>query len=79
VVDGILDDRTPLHEYEPGTWGPDAAAAVLAHGDRWHDPVVPAPAAAVTAPEAPTAAVTAPAVRATPGGLGAAPTPAAVP
>jgi len=79
VVDGILDDRTPLHEYEPGTWGPDAAAAVLAHGDRWHDPAVPAPAATVTAPEAPTAAVTAPAVQAAPGALGAAPTPAAVP
>ena len=30
VVDGILDDRTPLHEYDPGTWGPDAATAILA-------------------------------------------------
>ncbi len=38
VVDGILGDRTPLHEYEPGTWGPDAALAIPAHGDRWHDP-----------------------------------------
>jgi len=40
VVDGILDDRTPLHDYDPGTWGPDAASAILAHGDRWHDPVI---------------------------------------
>ena len=40
VVDGILDDRTPLHEYDPGTWGPDAATAILAHGDRWHNPVI---------------------------------------
>ena len=50
VVDGILDDRAPLHEYEPGTWGPDAAAGILARGDRWHAPVMFAPAAAVTAP-----------------------------
>jgi glucose-6-phosphate 1-dehydrogenase len=42
VVDGILDDRTQLHEYEPGTWGPEAATGILARGDRWHDPVVTA-------------------------------------
>jgi glucose-6-phosphate 1-dehydrogenase len=52
VVDGILDDRTPLHEYEPGTWGPDAAAGILARGDRWHDPVVTAGPAAVPVPAA---------------------------
>lgn len=39
VVDGVLDDRTAPHVYEPGTWGPPEAAAVLASGDRWHDPV----------------------------------------
>ena len=38
VVDGILDDRTPLHDYEPGTWGPETAAGILSRGDRWHDP-----------------------------------------
>ena len=45
VVDGILDDRTPLHDYEPGTWGPEAAARILARGDRWHDPGSPADSA----------------------------------
>jgi glucose-6-phosphate 1-dehydrogenase len=39
VVDGVLDDRTPPHSYEPGSWGPEAAANVLRHGDRWHEPV----------------------------------------
>ena len=39
VVDGVLDDRTPPHPYEPGTWGPPEAADVLVAGDRWHDPV----------------------------------------
>ena len=38
VVDGILGDRTPLHEYTPGTWGPAEATGILARGDRWHDP-----------------------------------------
>ena len=39
AVDGILDARTPIHPYEPGTWGPPEAATVLLRGDRWHDPV----------------------------------------
>ncbi len=38
VVDGILDDRTPLHAYEPGTWGPEEATGILSRGDHWHDP-----------------------------------------
>jgi glucose-6-phosphate 1-dehydrogenase len=38
VVDGVLDDKTPVHVYEPGTWGPPEAAGVLDRGDRWHDP-----------------------------------------
>jgi glucose-6-phosphate 1-dehydrogenase len=49
VVDGILDDRTPLHDYEPGTWGPAEAAGILVHGDRWHDPAGAAPAGAAPA------------------------------
>ena len=40
VVDGILDDRIPLHVYERGTWGPDEAAGILARGDHWHNPAV---------------------------------------
>ncbi len=52
VVDGVLDDRTPLHDYEPGTWGPAEAAGILAHGDRWHNPAGSAPAASVNVPAA---------------------------
>ncbi len=38
VVDGILDNATPVHPYEPGTWGP-AEANRLAEGfEGWHDP-----------------------------------------
>jgi glucose-6-phosphate 1-dehydrogenase len=38
VVEPILDAAAPPAEYEPGTWGPPAAARVLADGERWHDP-----------------------------------------
>jgi glucose-6-phosphate 1-dehydrogenase len=38
VVDPILGDATPLHEYEANTWGPIEAEQILASGDRWHDP-----------------------------------------
>lgn len=38
VVDPILGNATPLVEYDPGTWGPAAAAAVVANGDGWYNP-----------------------------------------
>lgn len=38
VVEPILARDAPPAEYEPGTWGPAAAAAVLAAGERWYDP-----------------------------------------
>jgi glucose-6-phosphate 1-dehydrogenase len=38
VFEPILGGAAPPAEYESGTWGPAAAAAVLAGGDRWHDP-----------------------------------------
>jgi glucose-6-phosphate 1-dehydrogenase len=38
VVDPVLGDAAPLAEYEPGTWGPAAAAAIVANDDGWHDP-----------------------------------------
>ena len=38
VVDPILGNTTPLAGYEPGTWGPAAARAVVAGGEGWHDP-----------------------------------------
>lgn len=37
VVDPVLGRMTPLHVYEPGTWGPPEAAMLL-DGGRWHDP-----------------------------------------
>jgi glucose-6-phosphate 1-dehydrogenase len=38
VVDGILGDTTPVHEYAPGTWGPTEANALVAGTGGWHDP-----------------------------------------
>jgi len=38
VVEPVLGDATPLTEYEPGTWGPAAAATVVAGEQGWHDP-----------------------------------------
>jgi glucose-6-phosphate 1-dehydrogenase len=37
IVQPALDPGLPVLEYEPGTWGPAAAAAVAAPGT-WHDP-----------------------------------------
>ena len=39
VVDPILGDVVPLHEYAQGTWGPKEADFLLPNGDTWHDPV----------------------------------------
>jgi glucose-6-phosphate 1-dehydrogenase len=39
VVDPALGSVTPLTEYEPGTWGPEAAAHIVAADGGWHDPV----------------------------------------
>src|SRR5689334_3913588 len=38
IVDPILDDATPVHPYEPGTWGPVEAARVAPDGG-WINPV----------------------------------------
>ena len=35
----ILDDSTPVHEYPPGTWGPDEADALTADVGGWHSPL----------------------------------------
>jgi glucose-6-phosphate 1-dehydrogenase len=40
VVDPVLTAGLPVSEYEPGTWGPDAAAKIVDGGETWHDPVV---------------------------------------
>jgi glucose-6-phosphate 1-dehydrogenase len=40
VVDGILDNATPIHFYEPGTWGPSEADHLLPRGRSWLPPRV---------------------------------------
>jgi len=39
IVDPVLGAATPVHTYEPGTWGPAQAAAVTPPGG-WLDPIV---------------------------------------
>jgi glucose-6-phosphate 1-dehydrogenase len=39
VVDGVLGDATPIHEYEPGTWGPEEASRIIAPSGGWHTPL----------------------------------------
>ncbi len=38
VVDPVLTGGLPISEYEPGTWGPAAAAKIVDGGETWHDP-----------------------------------------
>jgi glucose-6-phosphate 1-dehydrogenase len=38
VVEPILGSETPLHEYEPGSWGPAQAAALTAETGGWSCP-----------------------------------------
>ncbi len=38
VVDGILDDATPVHPYAPGSWGPTEADRLTEGLEGWHDP-----------------------------------------
>ncbi|MEO8902916.1 MAG: glucose-6-phosphate dehydrogenase [Polyangiaceae bacterium] len=38
VVNGILGDATPIHEYEPGTWGPAEAQRIISRSGAWHSP-----------------------------------------
>jgi glucose-6-phosphate 1-dehydrogenase len=40
VVEPVLDDVTPVHVYEPGTWGPGEADALAADAGGWHNPQV---------------------------------------
>jgi glucose-6-phosphate 1-dehydrogenase len=39
IVDPVLKAGTPVHDYEPGTWGPPEVSAVTPPGG-WADPVV---------------------------------------
>jgi len=38
VVDPILGNVTPIHEYEPNTWGPSEAERIIAANGGWHNP-----------------------------------------
>src|SRR5262249_55007860 len=37
-VQPILGDRTPIFEYQPGSWGPAEADALAADIGGWHNP-----------------------------------------
>jgi glucose-6-phosphate 1-dehydrogenase len=38
VVDPILGNVAPVHEYEPNTWGPVETKQIISGDDRWHNP-----------------------------------------
>ncbi|HEY2395329.1 MAG TPA: glucose-6-phosphate dehydrogenase [Rudaea sp.] len=38
VVEPVLGGGEPIHEYEPGTWGPAEARRVVSGEPGWHDP-----------------------------------------
>jgi glucose-6-phosphate 1-dehydrogenase len=38
IVQPILGTATPFYEYEPGSWGPAAAAQLAADAGGWHCP-----------------------------------------
>jgi glucose-6-phosphate 1-dehydrogenase len=41
IVQPLLDTPTPVHEYEPGTWGPSEAAKLAAGAGGWREPWLP--------------------------------------
>jgi len=40
IVDPAIRAKTPVAEYEPGTWGPPEADRAVAPADGWQNPVV---------------------------------------
>jgi glucose-6-phosphate 1-dehydrogenase len=38
IIEPILGNVTPIHEYEPGSWGPAEAEAMTAEVGGWHKP-----------------------------------------
>jgi glucose-6-phosphate 1-dehydrogenase len=38
VVDPVLRNATPVHEYDPNTWGPTEADRIITEDGGWHDP-----------------------------------------
>jgi glucose-6-phosphate 1-dehydrogenase len=45
IVQPVLEPSTPLHEYDPGTWGSAEAAELAANVGGWHCPVCAEPTA----------------------------------
>jgi glucose-6-phosphate 1-dehydrogenase len=40
IVDPVLKNRAPVHEYEPGTWGPQEVDARVSPSGGWHNPTL---------------------------------------
>src|SRR5262245_65130104 len=40
IVDPVLKADTPVHEYEPNTWGPSVVDQTVSPAGGWHNPVV---------------------------------------
>jgi glucose-6-phosphate 1-dehydrogenase len=38
IVDDVIKNPPPVHEYAPGTWGPPQADQLLAADENWHQP-----------------------------------------
>jgi len=49
VVNPILGDATPLHPYEPGTWGPMEADRLVTDIEGWVNPAPASPSGKKTA------------------------------
>ena len=43
LIDPVLNAPPPLHEYQPGSWGPPAARQVVVGEEGWHDPAPEGP------------------------------------
>jgi glucose-6-phosphate 1-dehydrogenase len=41
IMQPLIDAPPPVHPYAPGSWGPDAAHALVAGHGRWHEPWTP--------------------------------------
>ena len=40
IVDPVLQAGTPVHDYEPGSWGPEQVAERVSPPGGWHDPML---------------------------------------
>jgi glucose-6-phosphate 1-dehydrogenase len=49
IVNPILGDVTPLHPYEPGTWGPEEADRLVTDIEGWVNPAPASPSGKKTA------------------------------